>query len=519
MAGSRVLEIIATLQDKVTDKIDQMEQGFGRLAKQLQSSGHHAVMMGRTMEQVGRSMIFTGAALTGPLALAFNASAQYSQRVADQIDRLKGTTAAFQLSLANAMLPVIERFNNVLASLVNAWNRLTPAQQNSIVQTIFLTGTFLTLGGTIVTVAGAVVKFIGELERLTAMQLMFIQKAGMVVLVTAAWIAAIVLLIVFWDKLKGVAIPVLNGIQIAIDMVAIGFQKMLAFAVDGAIRLTNALSDVFMALGSVQGPQQQMFLGIANGMQKASGALHVFYSAQQKTILDLQNNITNILVTGKGALSTGVDSMISKIKNLFANLNNAFSQSTNVNAPIKYFNALQEIVQQTAQSMTTSFGEGFFDVMTGNLSDLKNVFANWGQQILKIIANVLAKLLILHTIGTIGIGGGKTIASLIMHSGGMIQRAHSGMLAYDEVPIIAQTGEAVLSRRAVATLGADNVNRLNSGQGIGGGQNTTVTIQINPVIQAWDTSDIMRNRKAISAAIAEDLRSNAQIRQTIRQYS
>jgi|GEM_PF-2466492 len=518
MAGSRVLEIIATLQDQVTTKIDQMEQGFGRLTKQLASSGHQAVMMGRTMEQVGRSMIFTGAALTGPLALAFNASAQYSQKVNDQIERLKGTTAAFQLSLANAMLPVIERFNNVLASLVNAWNRLTPAQQSSIVQGILMTGTFLTLGGTLITVVGAVVKFVGELERLTAMQLAFIQKVGMGVLVTGAWIAAIVLLIAYWDKLKAVAIPILNGIQIAVDMVAIGFQKMLAFAVDGAIRLTNALHDIFMALGSVAGPQQQMFLGMADGMQKASGALHTFYAAQQKTILDLQNNITDILVTGKGALSSSVDSMITKIKQLFQSFNNAFSQSSNINAPVKYFNALQTIVQQTAQAMTTSLGSGFFDVITGKLSDLKNVFANWGQQVLKIIADVIAKLIIVNTIGRIGIGGGKTIASLIMHSGGMIRKAHDGMLAYDEVPIIAQTGEAVLSRRAVANLGAENVNRLNSGQGIGG-QNTSITIQINPVIQAWDTNDIMRNRRAISAAIAEDLRSNSQIRQTIRQYS
>ena len=45
-------------------------------------------------------------------------------------------------------------------------------------------------------------------------------------------------------------------------------------------------------------------------------------------------------------------------------------------------------------------------------------------------------------------GGFASVANsgISFHSGGMIRRAHSGMLASDEVPIIAQTGERILSR-------------------------------------------------------------------------
>ena len=50
------------------------------------------------------------------------------------------------------------------------------------------------------------------------------------------------------------------------------------------------------------------------------------------------------------------------------------------------------------------------------------------------------------------------------HDGGII-RAHNG-LAVDEVPIIAQTGEGILSRRGMAALGGEGqLNRLNSGGG------------------------------------------------------
>ena len=51
-----------------------------------------------------------------------------------------------------------------------------------------------------------------------------------------------------------------------------------------------------------------------------------------------------------------------------------------------------------------------------------------------------------------------------------IRRAHTGWfvdkLANDEVPIIAQTGEGVLSRRGMDALGGVGaLNRLNAGQG------------------------------------------------------
>ncbi len=72
------------------------------------------------------------------------------------------------------------------------------------------------------------------------------------------------------------------------------------------------------------------------------------------------------------------------------------------------------------------------------------------------------------------------------HNGGMIAwervaRAHTGRLAPDEVPIIAQTGEAVLNRKAVRKLGEHGVNALNRGQQSSGssqrnGNNYTVNV-------------------------------------------
>jgi hypothetical protein len=85
------------------------------------------------------------------------------------------------------------------------------------------------------------------------------------------------------------------------------------------------------------------------------------------------------------------------------------------------------------------------------------------------------------------------------HSGGII-KAHSG-LNVGEVPIIAQAGERVLSRSQ------------NREYEKGGKQQPTVV-----VIQAWDTQDIMRNRKSIEGIIINALRNNSGVRGAVKTY-
>lgn len=114
-----------------------------------------------------------------------------------------------------------------------------------------------------------------------------------------------------------------------------------------------------------------------------------------------------------------------------------------------------------------------------------------------------------------GIGG---MAGGMFHEGGMIQPivAHSG-LAPDEVPIIAQTGEGVLSRRGMAALGgSDNLRRLNRGRSMDSG-GTNQTVVVNQMIQAWDASDVLRNKKAIVAAIAEEMKQNGSLRRVMKE--
>lgn len=192
----------------------------------------------------------------------------------------------------------------------------------------------------------------------------------------------------------------------------------------------------------------------------------------------------------------------------------------------KQFNVMEEFAKQSAHNMQNAFSEFFFKAFTGELRSIKEVFANFGRAVLQMISNILAKLLLIKIFTAMaGAGGtifGVPVASLF-HQGGAVQRrnrafirAHNG-LAPDEVPIIAQTGEGILSRRGMQALGgSDNLRALNNGESIRG---EGITINVNQVIQAWDAQDVWRNRKMLSNAIADDIYNNGKIRSVIRSYA
>jgi hypothetical protein len=121
-------------------------------------------------------------------------------------------------------------------------------------------------------------------------------------------------------------------------------------------------------------------------------------------------------------------------------------------------------------SATSSFSDIFYNTITGQINNLGDVFTKFGQYVLKTLSDMITQTLVLKAVvgignvisgwGTItgGVGGSVvstgpqsmgghtfTQAWSPYHRGGIV-RAHSG-LAIDEVPIIAQRGERVLSRR------------------------------------------------------------------------
>ena len=93
-------------------------------------------------------------------------------------------------------------------------------------------------------------------------------------------------------------------------------------------------------------------------------------------------------------------------------------------------------------------------------------------------------------------------------------RAHSG-LAPDEIPIIAQSGEGVVSRRGMSVLGSGNLKRLNRGDGIGeSSQMFNVYINANDAKSFRDL--LVQHPDVFENAIIDALNKNKPIRNAMR---
>lgn len=196
------------------------------------------------------------------------------------------------------------------------------------------------------------------------------------------------------------------------------------------------------------------------------------------------------------------------------------------------FNAMEELAKQSASNIQNAFADFFFDAFTERTQGIMDVLKSFGMAMLRTISNIMASALVAYAIlGPLeklfpGTSSLLKIASRFhqgglvpsYHGGGMV-RAHGGYLARDEVPIIAQAGEGVISRRGMQAVGgAPALNRLNRGEPARGGE-TTIH---NYYIQATDVDSFRRlmnkNGDLIDGRLIKGMQGNNPIRHATRKY-
>lgn len=447
---------------------DEFSASAKKVEGALKSISSNLTTMSNQLRMAGRNMIYLGGLITGAFGVALNTATKYSIEAQRTMDKFKTSITTLQITIATAVMPTINQLANIVGSLVKRFQELDPATRNNIMNAILLTGIWLTVGGTLMRVMASIMKLFALLSAHPALII---------------FIGLTILVIQHWQKLREVVIPIANKIEIALNMIAIGYEKV-----------AKAMVTVLEWGARLAGQRD----------------LADWFKGQKETIDNLiksfEDNITKIEVTNEGLIAGSIES-VERLIEEFRKL------STDFPLPqlVEKFDALKTVLAGTAREMTQLFGDLFFNALTGQLENAKQMFAEFGRTILKIITQALIRLLLIKTIGNISIFGVKLGG--LFHQGGIV-KAHSG-LATDEVPIIAERGEGILSRRGMQALGRTNFERLNRGEPIGSG------ITYNPVIiiQAWDTRDIYRNRKMIESIIADAMERNSPVvRAKIKKY-
>jgi len=177
-----------------------------------------------------------------------------------------------------------------------------------------------------------------------------------------------------------------------------------------------------------------------------------------------------------------------------------------------------DVTRATANAMKDALADGFFKIVRGEFDGLMDVVNNFGNVVLQALMQALA---VKAMIG-IGLGGFLGLA----HSGGYmlgagsfgnVRKFKTGGIAGDEIPAILHRNEGVINERGMGSLGVDNLNRLNRGESMGGGDITN-----NYFIQAIDVKSfrdrLEQHGDIYSNASAANVRNNGTLRKTNQKY-
>jgi len=513
MPTNREVSIIMRLKDEVTKQLQGVEAGLQKFANSTHKLGLNMRQVGREISQVGQTLAFMGAAITGPLALAFKSSEKYSLSVSNELKRLDNAFIALRLSIAEALVPVVHNLANVFGNLLNVWNSIPAATQQMIIQGIAITGIFLTLGGVAVALIGRLVRVGGIILDLVSKFALFALANPWLVGITAV----VAGLIIIFLKFRDVAVPVLNAVEIGAEMVYIGFVKLIKYLLVGFNQLCLGLQKFYELLGKIPGKLGESYREASENIQKFRENLEGLIKASDTEIDKVGSKISDILATGEGSLVKGYDKARAAIGNFINSLKN-LGKDVKIDEVAQSFDAIKSIGEGIARSLGSSFKHFFSDAFRGQIDDAKDYFAEFGNMMLDVLAEVLAKILLIKTIGAVFPGmipffhqGG-----MVYHSGGLIRPiyAHQGFLP-DEVPIIAQSGEGVVSRRGMSALGVNNLRKLNRGESVGeGSQIFNVYINANDAKSFRDM--LVQHPDIFENAIIDALNKNKPIRSAIR---
>ncbi|MCK9555017.1 hypothetical protein M0R36_04270 [bacterium] len=314
---------------------------------------------------------------------------------------------------------------------------------------------------------------------------------------------------------------VLGLFQGFLEQIYSGFFKLMEIGVVVFQKLLIPLQKFYDLLSKLPGNLGETYREASESIQRLSESMNINREAFELASMDSaqkameQYELVFAKVRDSGTKTTEVLKTVA---------GQVVKQAQNVNSS---FNAMEEFAKQSARNMQNAFSQFFFQVFTGELKSVKDIFSEFSRAMLQMISNIIAKIMLIKMFSAMAGAGGSLFGipiGQLFHSGGVVRKYHNGGiirahqgLAPDEVPIIAQTGEGILSRRGMRNIGgSDNLRALNKGET---GTGTHVTVNVNQVIQAWDAQDVWRNRRTLSDAVAKDLETNGNFRKALRQYA
>lgn len=447
--------------------------------------------LGSGMRQVSRNLTQFSAIVMGPVVTALAVASKQNYNVSYAMKTLGIATQSFSNEIAKAALPMVEKFTDWMFKLTEWFQKLPAEVKRNIVETALWVGG-IAAGGAVVT------RLIFLLSKLPVL---FWQVAAVGTVAFGAW------------KL-GRWISDVTGLDEALSGPNGLFTKMFTWLDKVIPKLIEFGAGVAKLTTDTMGLSGLIGAGAASPTDAGETDLKVV-------------NLEKIVVKTTQAAQSAL-----KLKAAWGETAKGFNSGLiqMANKLGSWGSMVENFTVGIATAMTTAFSEFFFDLFSGELKSAEEYIASFGKAIVQMIANLIAQLIAMWLIvqllemtpagrAVVNMLGWQAMAGrheggVVKHEGGYIKKAHEG-LSNGEVPIIAQSGEGILSRNGMASLGEEGLNKINQGNGSIGSS----PIYLIQNISSWDSVDVIRNKKVLATGMIEELMNNGAFRSAILKYT
>ena len=480
--SDKEIEIVLRLRDEVTKTLQGVQSNLYKFSNQVKEMGLAMRATGREISMMGTTMTMLGTAITAPLIAAYKEAGKYNADIAEQLDQTRYVFQNLAISIGTALLPVMKQMTDQVAKAVDWWNNLDKATRDKLVQDIFQLGENLLKLGVAFVVVGKSITFLANLTLLGAALI----KTNLITL--GATVGFGVLALTMW-KCKEAGDAVVNTLQL--------------------IARWSPLANIARIFS---GKNPDEFFGKQGSWAKGFDDFKQQIKDLQKFIQGIGNDPDPDSKKQGGTLWSGFMLGIAQAKIALGSFRDWGIQAG----------------ADLAKGIQDNFKTFFVDAFHGQLKTVQEYFAALGDSLINIFADVCAKIIekwiateiitgwgqVVTGIGSLfggGLGGisqgvygssnfvsvpMNTVATPYYHFGGIV--AHEGLnLKSDEIPIIAQTGERVLSR----SQNKEYEKGTNRSQ-------QTINIYPTVAIKAWDFADVYGHKDEIEAIVSQSIDLN-----------
>lgn len=381
--GISVTNSDGTMKDS-TQIQKELHDAFGQLSDSEQIAAASAIF-GKNQMAPWLALINTAPADVDELSTALDEEGTSSEMASammsgfgGSLEKLKSSVDVLATSFGEALAPTIQKVADFIQGLVDKFNSLTPAQQQTIAQIgLFLAalGPVIAIVGGIISVIGTVVGAIGTIITAVTAAAGVLSAGGTAAGALAAAIAALGgpvtvvvgiivgliavggLLIANWDTVKAAAASIWESIKTTIVNVMTSIKTTLT-TVWEAIKTT-----ITTVLNTIKTTITTVFNAVKT-------TVTTIWNAIKTAITTVVNAIQTVITTVWNAIKTTVTTVVSAIQTTITTVWNAIKSTiTSVLDAIK--STITE-AWNTAKSTVTSVVDGIKSTVTSGFNAAKN---------------------------------------------------------------------------------------------------------------------------------------------------